>query len=52
MLHPGWVRTDMGGPDALISTQESVLGMQKILSNLKLSDSGKFLAYDGKNIPW
>lgn len=52
MLHPGWVRTDMGGPDALISTQESVLGMQKILSNLKLSDSGKFFAYDGKNIPW
>lgn len=52
ILHPGWVRTDMGGPDALISPEESVLGMQCILSNLKLSDSGKFFAYDGKIIPW
>lgn len=52
ILHPGWVRTDMGGPDALISPEQSVLGMQCILSNLKLSDSGKFFAYDGKIIPW
>ncbi len=52
ILHPGWVKTDMGGPDALISTEQSVLGMQRILSNLKLSDSGKFFAYDGKIIPW
>ena len=52
ILHPGWVKTDMGGPDALISPEQSVLGMQRILSNLKLSDSGKFFAYDGKIIPW
>lgn len=42
----------MGGPDALINPEQSVLGMQRILSNLKLSDSGKFFAYDGKIIPW
>lgn len=52
ILHPGWVKTDMGGPDALINPVQSVLGMQQILSNIRLSDSGKFFAYDGKIIPW
>lgn len=52
VLHPGWVQTDMGGSGALISAQQSVSGMKKILAQLTLSDSGKFFAYDGKLVPW
>lgn len=52
LLHPGWVKTDMGGADALISTEQSVTGMRRILKEITLADSGKFLAYDGQLIPW
>ena len=52
VLHPGWVRTDMGGPDAAIEAPESVTGMRAVIAGLKESDSGRFLNYDGKEIPW
>lgn len=52
VLHPGWVQTEMGGPNALISTTQSVSGMRHVISQLTLADSGKFFAYDGKTIPW
>jgi NAD(P)-dependent dehydrogenase (short-subunit alcohol dehydrogenase family) len=52
LLHPGWVKTDMGGPNAWISAQESVAGMLKIILNLGWQDTGRFLAYDGKEIEW
>lgn len=51
-LHPGWVQTDMGGPNGLINTQTSVSGMRKVLDNLSLVNTGKFIAYDGKEIAW
>ncbi len=46
--HPGWVRTDMGGANADISTEESSTGLLNHFLNLKKSDSGKFFNYDGK----
>lgn len=52
LLHPGWVKTDMGGPDALISTEQSVTAMRRVLRGMTLADSGKFFAYDGQMIPW
>jgi NAD(P)-dependent dehydrogenase (short-subunit alcohol dehydrogenase family) len=52
LLHPGWVRTDMGGPNGLISTKHSVTGMRQIVSELTHADSGKFYAFDGQVIPW
>jgi NAD(P)-dependent dehydrogenase (short-subunit alcohol dehydrogenase family) len=52
VLHPGWVKTDMGGPHALISSMQSVSGMREVISRLTINDSGKFIAYDGKAIPW
>jgi len=52
LLHPGWVRTDMGGPSGLISTKQSVSGMRNVICQLVLADSGKFIAYDGQIIPW
>jgi len=52
VFHPGWVKTDMGGPNALISTERSVAGMRQVIGQLTIADSGKFLAYDGREIPW
>ena len=52
LLHPGWVRTDMGGPNGLIDTKTSVSGMIKVIDGLKDSNSGSFFNYDGTNIPW
>jgi NAD(P)-dependent dehydrogenase (short-subunit alcohol dehydrogenase family) len=52
IFHPGWVKTDMGGPNALITPAESVAGMRKIINGLIPADSGKFLAYDGQTVPW
>ena len=52
LLHPGWVRTDMGGPSGLISVEQSVSGMLSVIREVTSADSGKFIAYDGQIIPW
>ena len=49
--HPGWVRTDMGGVDVDISTEESATGLINHFLKLQKSDSGKFFNYDGKPLP-
>ena len=51
-VHPGWVQTDMGGPNALIDVTTSVAGLINVITNLSGSDSGKFFNYDGQTIPW
>lgn len=51
-LSPGWTRTDMGGPVATNSVEESVSGMRNVLSTLTLTDSGRFWNFDGKELPW
>lgn len=51
-LHPGWVRTAMGGPHADIDADTSVTGMKKVIDGLTPSDAGRFLAYDGSELPW
>jgi NAD(P)-dependent dehydrogenase (short-subunit alcohol dehydrogenase family) len=52
VFHPGWVQTDMGGPNALISVGQSVSGLRKVIGQLTLADSGKFLSYEGQEIAW
>ena len=52
VLHPGWVRTDMGGPNGLIDTKTSVAGMVQVIRNLNVESSGAFFNYDGNVIPW
>ncbi|WP_455222247.1 SDR family oxidoreductase [Kaarinaea lacus] len=52
LLHPGWVRTRMGGDSAPLSTQQSVDGMRKLVDRFKLSRSGNFYRYDGTSMPW
>jgi NAD(P)-dependent dehydrogenase (short-subunit alcohol dehydrogenase family) len=51
-MHPGWVRTDMGGPKAPLSAEESASGMRRVIAGLTLDDSGRFLRYDGEELPW
>lgn len=52
MLHPGWVRTDMGGSDAALGTAESAEGLLTVISHLTLADTGCFFDQEGKVIPW
>jgi len=51
-FHPGWVKTDMGGSGADITPTESVNGMRRVIASLKPSDTGRFMNYDGTEIPW
>ncbi|MDD5460505.1 MAG: SDR family oxidoreductase [Methylococcales bacterium] len=52
VLHPGWVKTDMGGPGALIEARESVKGMRQVIERFTPDQSGSFLKYDGCTLPW
>jgi NAD(P)-dependent dehydrogenase (short-subunit alcohol dehydrogenase family) len=52
VLHPGWVRTDLGGADATYSTQESVGGLIAVIEKLGPADSGRFYDFKGTRIPW
>lgn len=52
VLHPGWVKTEMGGPEATIDRKTSVSGMRKVIEKFSLAGSGTFYNYDGKVIPW
>jgi NAD(P)-dependent dehydrogenase (short-subunit alcohol dehydrogenase family) len=52
VLHPGWVRTDMGGPNADIDPVDSVSGMRGVIAQLSSADSGKFFSYDGSSVDW
>ena len=52
IYHPGWVQTDMGGPNGLIDVETSALGLKAILDNVGKAESGKFYDYSGKQLPW
>jgi len=52
MIHPGWVRTDMGGAGADISPEESAAGIRNVIASLSKSDSGKFYKWTGEIHPW
>ena len=52
VLHPGWVKTRMGGNSAPLETEDSIGGMRRVIERLSLDDSGGFFGYDGATIPW
>jgi len=51
-LHPGWVQTDMGGPEAPMSVQQSVKFMLGVIDKAGPGQTGRFLNYDGQPMPW
>jgi NAD(P)-dependent dehydrogenase (short-subunit alcohol dehydrogenase family) len=52
LLHPGWVRTRMGGQGGKISIEECVESQQKLIDALTPAQSGRFFNYDGRELPW
>jgi NAD(P)-dependent dehydrogenase (short-subunit alcohol dehydrogenase family) len=52
VMHPGWVRTDMGGSSATLSKAESISGMLEVIKGLTTESTGKFFNYDGEELPW
>ena len=52
VFSPGWVKTDMGGKSAPLTVHDSITSLRKTIAKLKPADSGKFLNYDGKPLPW
>ena len=52
VMHPGWVRTDMGGANATLAKAESISSMLKVIEHLTIESTGKFFNYDGEELPW
>ncbi len=52
ILHPGWVRTDMGGAMAPVLPEESARGIKHVIETLTLRDAGRFIDYQGRELPW
>jgi len=51
-LHPGWVQTDMGGSSATLTVDESVAGMTRVIDGLTAAQTGAYLTWEGKTLPW
>ena len=51
-LHPGWVRTDMGGASAPVDTTQSASGLRKVMLGIGDPQNGGFFNYTGDAIPW
>lgn len=52
VMNPGWVQTDMGGPNAPLKVQDSVAGIRAVIGALKPADTGTFWSHDGEQMPW
>ena len=51
-ISPGWTKTGLGGPNAINTVDNSVQGMRKVIAGLSLEDAGRFINFDGEEIPW
>lgn len=52
VMHPGWVRTDMGGAGAPLSVEESVYGIRQVIARLTPAHHGRFWTWEGREHPW
>jgi NAD(P)-dependent dehydrogenase (short-subunit alcohol dehydrogenase family) len=51
-IHPGWVKTALGGPNALIDVETSIQNIFNTLKSLSEKNTGSFLQFDGEVVPW
>nr|XP_020653593.1 uncharacterized protein LOC110081326 [Pogona vitticeps] len=51
-IHPGWVRTELGGEQAPLTVEESVAGIMTVLGNLSEKEHGTLLSWEGETLPW
>ena len=51
-LHPGWVRTDMGGPNGTLSVEESIAGSLKVILSASEETNGKLVDWEGQILPY
>lgn len=51
-VHPGWVKTDLGGPLAPLDVVTSVTGLRAVIAAATATDAGRFRQYDGAALPW
>lgn len=51
-LHPGWVKTEMGGPQAPTEARDSAAGLVEVIEKATLKDSGLYMDYRGRTLPW
>lgn len=52
VMNPGWVRTDMGGPNASLTVEQSVTALRKVIGGLTLAQTGSFLNHTGAVYAW
>jgi NAD(P)-dependent dehydrogenase (short-subunit alcohol dehydrogenase family) len=52
LVNPGWVKTDMGGPHARLTPQDSVTALRRLIETFGPNHSGRFYNYDGREYPW
>jgi NAD(P)-dependent dehydrogenase (short-subunit alcohol dehydrogenase family) len=52
VIHPGWVKTDMGGEEAPTSVEESARGILQKIAQATKKDSGHFFDFEGDELPW
>lgn len=51
-LHPGWIKTDMGGPNAPLPVEKAVIDIIKFINNVSKENTGLFYDFEGKLLPW
>jgi NAD(P)-dependent dehydrogenase (short-subunit alcohol dehydrogenase family) len=52
VMDPGWVQTDMGGPNATLTPEQSIRGVRAVIDGLAAEDTGTFRKHDGETVPW